>query len=826
MVAITAKKSNGGAHALTNFPHVPGELSAEQRGHLAQVAEWCQSWFVWDPTRGNEDGSSMGKIPINPKTGRNADTSNPGTAAPFKYALDNIPDGGGVGVLVSAARPGFVGIDIDNVIHDGEVHLLGLDAIDHFKGVYIELSPSGAGLRIFCTGELPPDTPKGSTAMGQNHHEKAIKFEMYAAGGKGRFLRTTGATLRHSGGIGPCPDGIAWMSAAMVAAKSKTGGDPSPDKVGLKALGLTLDGVFEALSELRPEVEDPKAIIAGITADTGARPRSKLAGAWRGVLGQFNSDHSDADMYLCSEAVRRGAGHTADVVTVWKASGLSNREKFKRKDYRASTIDAAARSVLQGLQRKAGNAGGADACKSIELPEQLTAAITESGDKLTLSKGKKPEATAGNVVVLFRNDPRIKGLLAFNELAQRSERLGSWAVFDRGASDRAGQITDDDVTRVSMWLASEMGMKMDYRDLMRGIDAAAMDAKYDPLAARLRALGAAWDRVPRVDSWLAKYARIDDTDCREYVGVVGRCFLVGAVARALDPGCQMDTVLAIEGAGGAGKSSLFKVLADSIASGLFTDGVSDVSNPVALVEGTSGRWIVELAELAGIRRAQDVEALKAAITRREDSHRRPYALLPRDYPRRFVFVATTNRTEYLSDPTGALLRRFWPVRTVATESDPIDRAALAAVATQVWAEAANMYLRGVPWHLSESDGQAYDQWRAGRELRREDGAFHDELVTYICSDWIGGFPEGRRLRDIARAVGDMRTVEGDQASRNRLAETLRSLGMESIKRSGLKLWYFTDEAYRRFLELRERTKRDKGDQAAKAATKSGKALSK
>jgi predicted P-loop ATPase len=448
------------------------------------------------------------------------------------------------------------------------------------------------------------------------------------------------------------------------------------------------------------------------------------------------------------------------------------------------------------------------------LPEQLTTAITESGDKLTFSKGGRPEATAGNVVVLFRNDPRLRGLLAYNELAQRAERVGPWSTFDRGASGKVGPVVDDDLTRVSMWLAAEMGMKMDHRDLMRGLDAAAMDARFDPLADRLRELGAAWDGVPRVGSWLTKYARIDATDCAEYVEAVGRCFLVGAVARALEPACQMDTVLAVEGVGGARKSSMFKVLADSVADGLFADGVHDVSNPVALVEGTSGRWIVELAELAGIRRAQDVEALKAAITRREDSHRRPYALMPRDYPRRFVFVATTNRTEYLSDPTGALLRRFWPMRTLATESDPIDCDALAVDAAQLWGEAVRMFQSGTPWHLSPSDGKAYTQWEAGRELRREDGAFHDEAVHYIMTDWFEFYPEGqgRSLTVIAKAVGDMRTVEGDQASRNRLADTLRTLDMESLKKGGKKLWYFTPKAYRRFFVMRDQDKLDKRKQ--------------
>ena len=156
-----------------------------------------------------------------------------------------------------------------------------------------------------------------------------------------------------------------------------------------------------------------------------------------------------------------------------------------------------------------------------------------------------------------------------------------------------------------------------------------------------------------------------------------------------------------------------------------------------------------------------------------------------------------------------MLRRFWPVKTLATETDPIDRDALARVAGQLWGEAVRLYEAGAKWHLDESDGPAFKQWTAGRELRREDGAFHDELVA-LLSDWVLDHLEneagaGKRIADIARAVGDMRTVEGNLAARNRLADSLRALGMQSIKRGGVKRWFFTPDAARAALLVREQS---------------------
>ena len=55
----------------------------------------------------------------------------------------------------------------------------------------------------------------------------------------------------------------------------------------------------------------------------------------------------------------------------------------------------------------------------------------------------------------------------------------------------------------------------------------------------------------------------------------------------------------------------------------------------------------------------------------------------------------------------------------------------------------------------------------------------------------------------------MRTVEGDLVARSRLADSLRALGMQSIKKGGVKKWYFTVDAARAALLTREQTQRQR-----------------
>lgn len=784
---------------------VEGNYTDEQRERLDHLGTWCVGWFGW---------AKGAKRPLAKRGPGKA--NDPETEMTLTEALANMDrkGWGGVGVSMGTAAGGVVGIDLDHVIDAGGVLTpFGREAITHFAGGYVEVSPSGTGLRVFVLGDVPEGTPKGSTAIGSG-----MKAEIYPAGAA-RFLRITGDTVPATvGEVRDCQGGVEWLAGIMKSA-GDPGTGPGPDNVssagsvdGQKALldpgGMSLDAVFDELAHLRPE-SNADSIIEALQAEASVKPRSKLAEALRGNLAPWRGDWSSADQFMCCEAIRHGAGCVSDVVEVWEASALSKRDKFERGDYKRRTAETAARGVLSDLRGKH-DKKPAQAAKPAALPEELSEALTLSGDQLTRAKGGRLAPDPGNVVVLFRNVPELAGLLGFNELAQAAWRLKSWQVFDRLAAAEAGPVNDDDVTRVGMYLERAWGMRVERKELMRALEAAARDASYDPLGDRLRYLGTVWDGVERLPSWLVQWAMVDDTNCAEYVSAVGVRFMVGAVARALSPGIKMDTVLALEGAGGGGKSTLFQVLADAVAPDLFTDGVHDVSSATAVVEATGGRWIVEIAELAGVRRASDIEALKAALTRTRDTHRRPYDVVAREVLRRFVFVATTNRSEYLNDPSGALLRRFWPVRTTSTEQRPMDLQGIRAIAPHLWAEAVVRFQRGEVWHLSIEDGAAYTQWTQGREQRREDGAFHDELVDYLAA-WVEEWDpaeSGREIKTIARAVGCMRTVEGDQAATNRLADTLRTLGMESRKVGGKKRWRFTQEGARQALLRSEAARRD------------------
>ena len=125
-----------------------------------------------------------------------------------------------------------------------------------------------------------------------------------------------------------------------------------------------------------------------------------------------------------------------------------------------------------------------------------------------------------------------------------------------------------------------------------------------PLRDRLSAL--AWDGILRVNDWMADYCAAKST---EYTRLVGRMWLISAVARAFEPGAKVDHVLVMEGPQGKGKSSTFDILAFD---GEFFLGALATLADKAAKEQLRGKWICELSELASVRRT-DIDAVKYAL---------------------------------------------------------------------------------------------------------------------------------------------------------------------------------------------------------------------
>jgi predicted P-loop ATPase len=169
--------------------------------------------------------------------------------------------------------------------------------------------------------------------------------------------------------------------------------------------------------------------------------------------------------------------------------------------------------------------------------------------------------------------------------------------------------------------------------------------------------------------------------------------LISAVARALSPGCKVDTALILQGDQGFQKSTFFKILAGGI---YFDDSLGAVSDKDERLK-MHRAWFVEWSELETIFSRRDVSATKAFLSSSVDALRPPYHRDTQDFPRASIIVGSTNKDEFLSDETGN--RRFW----VIPVKKKIDVELLAQERDAIWAAAVLAYKSGEKWWLTPEE---------------------------------------------------------------------------------------------------------------------------
>jgi putative DNA primase/helicase len=164
-----------------------------------------------------------------------------------------------------------------------------------------------------------------------------------------------------------------------------------------------------------------------------------------------------------------------------------------------------------------------------------------------------------------------------------------------------------------------------------------------------------WDGVSRLDDIAARIlcVRADSEEEGALAALLVRRWFICLVARALVPGCKVDTALIFEGAQGIGKSTFFRIIAGE----WFSD--TEMALDKDAMMQLRAAWIYEWAELENVLSRQSVSRVKAFLTSTEDKYRPPFGRTPVTVKRSGVIVGTTNDQDFLHDPSGS--RRFWVV---------------------------------------------------------------------------------------------------------------------------------------------------------------------
>lgn len=341
-------------------------------------------------------------------------------------------------------------------------------------------------------------------------------------------------------------------------------------------------------------------------------------------------------------------------------------------------------------------------------------------DHLALDRSGRIKDTLENIVTIIRNDPGLKSI-AFNRHRDGIDAKNGlpWDQMKPGWND-------SDNASLKVYLANKYGGLYSPTKTKDAVVAVASERAYHPVKDYLEGLPE-WDGIPRVDTLLIDYFGAADNS---YTRAVTRKMMTAAVARIYEPGTKFDSVLILNGPQGVGKSTFFAKLAGSwFSDSLTLTDMKDKAGP----EKLQGYWILELGELAGMKKA-DTETVKSFISRVDDKYRASYGVSVESHPRQCIIVGSTNaEAGFLRDITGN--RRFWPVKISGNSRRKSWQMSQYDI-EQIWAETITFFRDGEKLYLEGDDiilaGAAQN---AAMESDEREGLIRTYLDTLLPEDW-------------------------------------------------------------------------------------------
>lgn len=313
--------------------------------------------------------------------------------------------------------------------------------------------------------------------------------------------------------------------------------------------------------------------------------------------------------------------------------------------------------------------------------------------------------------------------------------------------------TDEDEAAVQQYLGAtycgDVPTMAAVREIL-SLAASLPGREVDPLIGYLGSLR--WDGVKRLSGGPEALDEVlpgvpwDDKPERAWASRAVMRACVAAVARAFEPGYQVDSSLVLVGPQGTRKTSWVRWLAGPWSAALpdILGGDADLFDPCHKA------WIVEADEGFAVTRSGSRygDALKRFLTARSDTWRPKYGRTSRTMSRRFVVWGTTNHEDFLANEEGN--RRYWPVRitrTIPTELLTDYRR------DQIWAEAVHLYRAGEKAWMSEAEEQRMQSERASQAT--EEDPLLGPVTRYVATPRPEGFAwMGKQERETAMLAQD------------------------------------------------------------------------
>ena len=570
----------------------------------------------WVNFRIQERKGKKTKIPYSPITRKMASSTEASDWSDIETALKVSKS---VGIVFHDRL--LLGIDIDHCLKKGT------NKITHEKSTeiaeliieansYTEISPSGEGLHIY----LELSEPLSLTS------NKKAPYEAYT---EGRYFTFTGNSYKDVNDIRLVEHKEALRLLALIGypwnVSSATPADVPERTDGVQNMQRSaeeraLDGLTDTQIKRKMFVQ------------------KNIENTWNGDLAEFAKDASKADASLLSHLAFWSRKDAQQMERLWLSSPLGQREKTQQRvDYRNRSIAFAIKNCKAVYENKVIK-------MKEDFPElELLTCVVGKGEVIHLQNTE-------NMCRILRSHVEFRGRFRFDAFKNcyEVEEKGVWRLLE----------DNDDVaiqTRISILFANyfgNVGKQMVHDAIIKVSKENEIDSAKDYFSSLK------WDGEKRLETWLHHTCGVPND---VYHTAVAKNWIMGAVKRAMFPGCKFDYVLVLEGPQGTRKSTLFATLGGE----WHVETTASTDNKDFFMQ-LQGKLIAEFSEGETLSRTE-VKRMKAIITTQVDRYRAPYGRVTQDFPRRTIFAMTTNQDEYLKDETGN--RRWLPVRLVKEKVD-------------------------------------------------------------------------------------------------------------------------------------------------------------
>jgi len=768
---------------------------------LRELAKWVLWLYVW--VWGQNGNGKWTKVPYQIDRKQKASTTDPKTWADFDEAFAAMLGSQEFGLgFVFSVEDDIAGIDFDRCLDSGgKLKPWAQEYIQALAFTYLEISPSGSGLKAFVRADLK--AIRGVAGGCRGGLRDGGEVEIYS---EKRFFTVTGQSFNGA------PLEIEDETAVVRALLAKLGKlEPKPANNGNAKIPAPLEWRSVSAEE-RVEIREK---LACALENLDVKFRDTYNGSAEWYLDESGRpDPSAADCGFYFDLADMFRGDPAMMYAAFMVTPRGQREKAKRIDYHKLTLayvlenwepkpelDAQAGVESEGTEEQLPAAAPSPPPLSAPSPPPSAASPSpeappepETGPSgTTPPPGAKTDGYAklkyivsgkGGIRPLLANAELAlrkawSGVLAFNEFShcvttlKEPPRLRTAPEVPWMGSKPGEPWSDHDDRLTACWLQRN-GIFVGDELAGKAVMTVAQQMRFHPVRQFLD--GLKWDGTVRLDDWPSTYLGVESTP---YTKAVGARWMIATIARIYRPGCKADCCVILEGPQGALKSTALRTLFTP----WFTDEIAELGTKDAAMQ-TRGVWVVELAELDAMTGAE-VAKVKSFMSRNSDRFRPPYGRQLIDSPRQCVFAGTVNLSAYLKDETGG--RRFWPVRCGKLRIDELDRDR-----NQLLAEAVVRFRQGSTWWL---DSMELNELAAKEQGDRYEGDPWDEIVRawiqrptilpnltqFAETLHLASTPDSVTVSEILSHAIGKRPELWMQADKNRIARILRSLGYERYR---------------------------------------------